>query len=66
MGVHMQASRRVRWKERREEEQLDDVQKAHILLKIGQADHALCEGADEELQLLSIGAIMLKAISRKF
>ena len=26
MGVHMQASRRRRWKERREEEQLGDVQ----------------------------------------
>eukprot|EP00946_MAST-07B_sp_MAST-7B-sp1_P000654 g654.t1 len=43
---------------------LTDKQKAHVLLKIGEADKCLCDGADEELQLLNVGCQILASLSQ--
>ena len=45
-------------------DRLTDRQKAHALLKIGEADKCLCDGADEELQLLNVGCQILASLSQ--
>ena len=45
-------------------DRLTDKQKAHVLLKIGEADKCLCDGADEELQLLNVGCQILASLSQ--
>ena len=46
------------------DEKMDDGQKSIVLMKIAEADKCLCDGADEELQLMNVGAHILAALQR--
>ena len=46
------------------EDKMDDAQKSIVLIKIAEADKCLCDGADEELQLLNVGAHILAALQK--
>jgi replication factor C subunit 2/4 len=46
------------------DERMDDAQKSIVLIKIAEADKCLCDGADEELQLLNVGAHILAALQK--
>jgi len=46
------------------ETKMDDGQKSQILLKIAEADKCLCDGSDEELQLLNVGGHILASLQR--
>lgn len=41
-----------------EDDSITDLQKAHILIRIAEADHKLIEGADEYLQLLDVLSVI--------
>ena len=45
------------------DEELDDVSKAQISVKIGQVNKTLIDGADEMLQILDIAALCLRCFS---
>lgn len=44
-------------------DRLNDSQKSKMLMLLAEADKCLCDGADEELQLLNIGTQMQRAFS---
>ena len=43
---------------------LTDRQKSEICAELGKAEHALLEGADEYLQMMSIATVMMKVVSQ--